>query len=82
MFILDIMKSLSLEVIMECAYFVVDLHGAWLAQLVEHQTFNLRVKGSSPLSGDLNFFFFFCVWAFYDTGHRLYWHPFFFFFLF
>ena len=24
---------------------------AWLAQLVEHQTFNLRVKGSSPLSG-------------------------------
>ena len=24
---------------------------ARLAQLVEHQTFNLRVKGSSPLSG-------------------------------
>ncbi len=30
---------------------------AWLAQLVEHQTFNLRVKGSSPLSGELPFFF-------------------------
>ena len=24
---------------------------AWLAQSVEHQTFNLRVKGSSPLLG-------------------------------
>ena len=30
--------------------------GARLAQLVEHQTFNLRVKGSIPLSGELNFF--------------------------
>ena len=29
---------------------------AWLAQLVEHQTFNLRVKGSSPLSGDTTSF--------------------------
>ena len=29
---------------------------AWLAQSVEHQTFNLRVKGSSPLSGDIFFF--------------------------
>ena len=29
---------------------------ARLAQLVEHQTFNLRVKGSSPLSG-VQFFF-------------------------
>ncbi len=28
---------------------------ARLAQLVEHQTFNLRVKGSSPLSGELLF---------------------------
>ena len=36
--------------------FVVALHGAWLAQLVEHQTFNLRVKGSSPLSGGQHFF--------------------------
>ena len=26
---------------------------ARLAQSVEHQTFNLRAKGSSPLSGDL-----------------------------
>jgi hypothetical protein len=24
---------------------------AWIAQLVEHQTFNLRVQGSSPCSG-------------------------------
>ena len=29
---------------------------ARLAQLVEHQTFNLRVKGSSPLSGVLILF--------------------------
>ena len=29
---------------------------ARLAQLVEHQTFNLRVKGSSPLSGVPYFF--------------------------
>ncbi len=29
---------------------------ARLAQLVEHQTFNLRVKGSSPLSGGFPFF--------------------------
>ena len=26
-------------------------HGARLAQLVEHQTFNLRAMGSSPISG-------------------------------
>ena len=32
---------------------------ARLAQLVEHQTFNLRVKGSSPLLGAFRFFFFF-----------------------
>ena len=25
---------------------------AWIAQSVEHQTFNLRVQGSSPCSGD------------------------------
>ena len=31
---------------------------ARLAQSVEHQTFNLRVKGSSPLSGDFMFFLF------------------------
>ena len=47
--------------------------GARLAQSVEHQTFNLRVKGSSPLSGvhfliilaclSLIFFFFFFVMA-------------------
>ena len=51
-------KPFSLEVtsMLECAYFVAALHGAWLAQLVEHQTFNLRVKGSSPLSGDQTFF--------------------------
>ena len=29
---------------------------ARLAQLVEHQTFNLRARGSSPLSGLFNFF--------------------------
>ena len=34
---------------------------ARLAQSVEHQTFNLRVMGSSPISGDFiyTFFFFF-----------------------
>ena len=26
---------------------------AWIAQSVEHQTFNLRVQGSSPCSGDI-----------------------------
>ena len=30
--------------------------GARLAQSVEHQTFNLRVVGSSPLSGDSQFY--------------------------
>ena len=30
---------------------------ARLAQSVEHQTFNLRVMGSSPILGDFNFFF-------------------------
>ena len=29
---------------------------AWIAQSVEHQTFNLRVQGSSPCSGELSFF--------------------------
>ena len=33
--------------------------GARLAQLVEHQTFNLRVMGSSPISGAQIFFSFF-----------------------
>ena len=32
--------------------FVFTFMWARLAQLVEHQTFNLRVKGSSPLSGE------------------------------
>ena len=31
--------------------------GARLAQSVEHQTFNLRVMGSSPISGDHTSFF-------------------------
>ena len=31
---------------------------AWLAQSVEHQTFNLRVMGSSPISGGTSTFFF------------------------
>ena len=31
--------------------------GARLAQSVEHQTFNLRVMGSSPISGDGENFF-------------------------
>ena len=31
------------------------LSQAWLAQSVEHQTFNLRVTGSSPVSGCLTF---------------------------
>ena len=33
---------------------------ARLAQSVEHQTFNLRVMGSSPISGEWNFCF--CFW--------------------
>ena len=32
--------------------------GAPLPQLVEHQTFNLRAMGSSPLSGSMEFFMF------------------------
>ena len=28
---------------------------AWIAQSVEHQTFNLRVQGSSPCSGVMSF---------------------------
>ena len=32
---------------------------ARLAQSVEHQTFNLRVMGSSPILGEQIFFFFF-----------------------
>ena len=27
---------------------------AWIAQPEEHQTFNLRVQGSSPCSGDIS----------------------------
>ena len=38
---------------------------ARLAQLVEHQTFNLRVKGSSPLSGATSFLFFFFFFFFF-----------------
>ena len=30
---------------------------ARLAQSVEHQTFNLRVMGSSPVSGERKFYF-------------------------
>ena len=40
--------------------FTVSNAAARLAQSVEHQTFNLRVKGSSPLSGGSLFAFFFC----------------------
>ena len=35
------------------------LSDAWIAQSVEHQTFNLRAQGSSPCSGEFNFCFFF-----------------------
>ena len=31
--------------------------GARLAQWLEHQTFNLRVMGSNPVLGVLNFFY-------------------------
>ena len=34
---------------------IVGRSEAWLAQSVEHQTFNLRVTGSSPVSGCLSF---------------------------
>ena len=36
-------------------------HGARLAQSVEHQTFNLRVKGSSPLLGAHFYLKIYCV---------------------
>ena len=35
------------------------LISARLAQSVERETFNLKAKGSSPLSGELFFFYFF-----------------------
>ena len=33
----------------------ISLLRAWIAQSVEHQTFNLRVQGSSPCSGERSF---------------------------
>ena len=41
---------------------------ARLAQSVEHQTFNLRVKGSSPLSGGCFFWFSFFLF-FFSSGY-------------
>ena len=37
---------------------MIKLSPARLAQSVEHQTFNLRVMGSSPISGGTSTFFF------------------------
>ena len=44
-----------LEVMTAWDIFGFSLTQARLAQSVEHQTFNLRVAGSSPSSGDENF---------------------------
>ena len=44
-----------LEVMTGWDIFGFSLTQARLAQSVEHQTFNLRVAGSSPSSGDGNF---------------------------
>ena len=44
-----------LEVMTAWDIFGFSLTQARLAQSVEHQTFNLRVAGSSPSSGDGNF---------------------------
>ena len=37
--------------------------GARLAQLVEHQTFNLRAMGSSPISGSNGILFVFTLYG-------------------
>ena len=45
----------SLKFLRRLGIFGIQLKQARLAQSVEHQTFNLRVAGSSPSSGDGNF---------------------------
>ena len=45
----------SLKFLRRLGIFGIMLTQARLAQSVEHQTFNLRVAGSSPSSGDGNF---------------------------
>ena len=45
----------SLKFLRRLGIFGIKLTQARLAQSVEHQTFNLRVAGSSPSSGDGNF---------------------------
>ena len=55
-FALPILNLAEFEVIMievrsMCTHAKIIDRAARLAQSVEHQTFNLRVKGSSPLSG-------------------------------
>ena len=56
-FALPILNLAEFEVIMievntvMCSHIKGYFRAARLAQSVEHQTFNLRVKGSSPLSG-------------------------------
>ena len=45
----------SLKFLRRLGIFGIQLTQAQLAQSVEHQTFNLRVAGSSPSSGDGNF---------------------------
>ena len=45
----------SLKFLRRLGIFGIQLTQARLAQSVEHQTFNLRVAGSSPSSGDENF---------------------------
>ena len=45
----------SLKFLRRLGIFGIQLTQARLAQSVEHQTFNLRVAGSSPSSGDGNF---------------------------
>ena len=45
---------------------------ARLAQSVEHQTFNLRVMGSSPISGDSTFYFLICFFIYLFISSSVY----------
>ena len=53
--VLETVIFLSLKFLRRLGIFGIQLTQARLAQSVEHQTFNLRVAGSSPSSGDGNF---------------------------
>ena len=57
----------SLAVLALYALRFTQITGARLALSVEHQTFNLRVKGSSPLLGAPNIFVLFLFLCFYSS---------------